>query len=108
MINKGRAPTTRHVSRTLRVDLDCLIERLSNDSSVLLMHVRTTDQLADILTYVSFTVSQSQVLFQHWQLEPISNVSLANSTSLKTVFCAAIREDLERLLRVELQDRQTI
>ena len=45
MINKERAPTTRHVSRTLRVDLDWLIERLSNDSSVLLMHVRTTDQL---------------------------------------------------------------
>ena len=86
MINKERAPTTRHVSWTLRVDLDCLIERLSNDKSILLMHVRTTDHVSDILTYGSFTVSQLQELFQHWQLEPFSNVSLANSTSLKTVF----------------------
>ena len=90
MINKVRAPTTRHVSRTHRVDLDWLVVRVSDAKSIQLMYVRTVDQLADILTHGSFTMSQLQSLLQHWQLEQPNDVSLTRSTSLKTVSCAAL------------------
>ena len=50
MINKGRNPTQRHVTRTHRVDLDWFFERLNLDHSILIKHVRTSDQLAVILT----------------------------------------------------------
>ena len=35
MINKGRSPNLRHVTRTHRVDLDCFFERVNLDNSIL-------------------------------------------------------------------------
>ena len=54
------------------------------------MRVRTTDQLADMWTKGSCTVSQWQVLLQQWQLEKLKNVGVIRSTSLKTASCAAV------------------
>ena len=55
MIIKGRSPTMRHVSRTHRVALDWLLDRINLDPKVQIKCVESRNQLADILTKGSFT-----------------------------------------------------
>ena len=50
MIIKGRRPTMRHVSRTHRVALDWLFERIDLDSKFQIKYVDTSNQPADMLT----------------------------------------------------------
>ena len=55
MIIKGRSPTMRHVSRTHRVALDWLFDRINLDSKIQIKYIDTENQLADILTKGNFT-----------------------------------------------------
>ena len=55
MIIKGRSPTMRHVSRTHRVALDWLFDRINLDPKIQIKYVDTENQLADILTKGNFT-----------------------------------------------------
>ena len=55
MIIKGRSPTMRHVSRTHRVALDWLFDRINLDSKIQIKYIDTKNQLADIFTKGSFT-----------------------------------------------------
>ena len=55
MIIKGRSPTMRHVSRTHRVALDWLFDRINLDSKIQIKYIDTKNKLADILTKGSFT-----------------------------------------------------
>ena len=55
MIIEGRCPTMRHVSRTHRVALDWLFDRINLDSKIQIKYVDTKNQLADILTKRNFT-----------------------------------------------------
>ena len=55
MIIKGRIPTMRHVSRTHRVALDWLFDRINLDPQIQIKYIDTTNQLADILTKGNFT-----------------------------------------------------
>ena len=55
MIIKGRSPTMRHVSRTHRVALDWLFDRINLDSNIQIKYIDTKNQLADILTKGNFT-----------------------------------------------------
>ena len=55
MIIKGRSPTTRHVSRTHRVALDRLFDRINLDPKIQIKYIDTKNQLADILTKGNFT-----------------------------------------------------
>ena len=55
MIIKGRSPTMRHVSRTHRVALDWLFDRINLDSKIQIKYIDTKNQLADILTMGNFT-----------------------------------------------------
>ena len=50
MIIKGRSPATRLVSRTHRVALDWLFDRMNQDSKIQIKYIDTKIQLADILT----------------------------------------------------------
>ena len=50
MIMKGRSPTMRHVSRTHRVALDWLFDRINLDTKIQIENIDTKNQLADILT----------------------------------------------------------
>ena len=50
MIMKGRSLTMRHVSRTHRVALDWLFDRINLDSKIQIKYIDTKNQLADILT----------------------------------------------------------
>ena len=49
------SPTMRHVSRTHRVALDWLFDRINLDPKILIKYVDTKNQLADILTKGKFT-----------------------------------------------------
>ena len=55
MIMKGRSPTMRHVSRTHRVALDWLFDRINLDSKIQIKYIDTKNQFADILTKGNFT-----------------------------------------------------
>ena len=55
MIIKGRSPMMRHVSRTHRVALDWLFDRINLDPKIQVKYVDTKDQLADLLTKESFS-----------------------------------------------------
>ena len=50
MIMKGRSPTMRHVSRTHRVALDWLFDRINLIPKIQIKYIDTKNQLADILT----------------------------------------------------------
>ena len=54
MIIKGRSPTMRHVSRTHRVALDWLFDRINLDPKIQIKYIDTKNQLADILTKGKF------------------------------------------------------
>ena len=55
MIIKRRSPTMRHVSRTHRVALDWLSDRINLDPKIQIKYIDTKNQLADILTKGNFT-----------------------------------------------------
>ena len=55
MIIKGRSPTMGHVSRTHRVALDWLFDRINVHPKIQIKYVDTKHQLADILTKGNFT-----------------------------------------------------
>ena len=54
MIIKGRSPAMRHVSRTHRVALDWLFDRINLDPKIQIKYIDTKNQLADILTKGNF------------------------------------------------------
>ena len=53
-VKKGRSTTLRHCSRTQRIALDWLLERLREDNSMTLRYVKTGNQNADFLTKAAF------------------------------------------------------
>ena len=55
MIIKGRSPTMRHVSRTHRVALNWLFDRINLDPKIEITYIDTQNQLADILTKGNLT-----------------------------------------------------
>ena len=55
MIIKGRSHTMRHASRTHRVALDWLFDRINLDSKIQIKYIEIKNQLADILTKGHFT-----------------------------------------------------
>ena len=55
LIIKGRSPLMGHVSRTHRVALDWLFDRINQDPKIQIKYIDTKSQLADILTKGSFT-----------------------------------------------------
>ena len=50
MIIKGRSLVMRHVSRTNRVALDWMFDRVNLDRKIQIKYIDTKNQLADILT----------------------------------------------------------
>ena len=54
MIIKGRSPTMRHVSRTHRVALDWLFDRINLDPKIQIKYIDTKKQVADMPTNWKF------------------------------------------------------
>ena len=80
MIIKGRSPTMRHVSRTHRVALDWLFDRINLDSKIQIKYIDTKNQLADILTKGNFTRNEWNHLLSLFNISHFSS----------TVCCAAM------------------
>ena len=55
IVIKGRSHAMRHVSRTHRVALDWLFDRINMDSKIQIKYIDTKNKLADILTKGNFT-----------------------------------------------------
>ena len=76
MIMKGRSPTMRHVSRTHRVALDWLFDRINldpKDSNQI--YIDPKNQLADILTKGNFTRDEWNHLFTFFNISHFSSTS---------------------------------
>ena len=52
IIIKGRSPSMRHVSRTHRVALDWLFDRINLDTKIQIKYIDTKNQLADGISHV--------------------------------------------------------
>ena len=87
MIIKGRSPTMRHVSRTHRVALDWLIDRINLDPKIQIKYIDTKNQLADILTKGNF-------IRDEWNhLLCLFNISHFSSTNCLDVMSKRTQED---------------
>ena len=69
-----RSPALRHVSRTHRIDLDWLFERISKAPGVFIKFVPTKEQVADVLTKGSFTAEAWNTLCQLRLILPRSSL----------------------------------
>ena len=72
MMIKGRSPTMRLVSRTHRVALDWLFNRINLDPKIQIRYIVTKHQLADILTKVNFTRDEWNNLLHLFNISAIS------------------------------------
>ena len=75
MIIKGRSPSMRHVSRTHRVALDWLFDRINFDPKIQIKYIDTKNQLADILTKGSFTRDEWNHLLHLFNIMFFSTIS---------------------------------
>ena len=75
MIMKGRSPTMRHVSRTHRVVLDWLFDRINLDPKIQIKYIDTKNQLADILTKGSFTRDEWNHLLTLFNISDFSSTA---------------------------------
>ena len=87
MIIKGRSPTMRHVSRTHRVALDWLFDRINLDPKIQIKYIDTKNQLADILTKGSFTRDE----WNH--LLCLFNISHFSSTVCSETMAKRLQQD---------------
>ena len=75
MIIIGRSPTMRHVSRTHRVALDWLFDRINLDSKIQIKFIDTKNQLADILTKGNFTRDEWNHLLNLFNISHFSSTA---------------------------------
>ena len=87
MIIKGRSPTMRHVSRTHRVALDWLSDRINLDRKIQIKYNDTKNQLAHMLTKGNFARDE-------WNnLLCLFNISHFNSTDCSEVISKRTQEE---------------
>ena len=89
MIIKGRSSTMRHVSRTHRVALDRLFDRITLDPKIQIKYVDTKHQLADMLTKGSFTRDE---WIHHLRLLHIKDFSIFSCSFLNNFLRDPIRK----------------
>ena len=87
MIIKGRSPTMRHVSRTHRVALDWLFDRINLDPKIQINYIDTKNQLADILTKGKYTRDE----WNH--LLTLFNISHFSSTACTAAMAKRARQE---------------
>ena len=75
VIIKARSPTMRHVSRTHRVALDWLFDRINLDSKIQIKYIDTKNQLASILTKGNFTRDEWNHLLSLFNISHFSSTA---------------------------------
>ena len=83
MIIKGRRPTMRHVSRTHRVALDWLFDRINLDPKIQIKYIDSKNQLADILTKGNFTRDEWNHLLCLFNISHFSSTNCLETMSKK-------------------------
>ena len=89
MILNGRRPTMRHHSRTHRVALDWLFDRVNLDTKIQIKCIDTKNQLADILTKGNFTRDE----WNHNHLLRLFNISHFSSINRPKAMSKRTQED---------------
>ena len=84
MIIKGRSPTMRHVSRTHRVALDWLFDRINLDPKIQIKYIDTKNQLADMLTKGNFTRDEWNHLLCLFNISHFSSTDCSEVMSKRT------------------------
>ena len=84
MILKGRSPTMRHVSRTHRVALDWLFDRINLDPKIQIKYIDTKNQLADMLTKGNFTRDEWNHLLCLFNISHFSSAECSEVMSKRT------------------------
>ena len=84
MIIKGRSPTMRHVSKTQRVALDWLLDRIHLDRKIQIKYIDTKNQLPDILTKRNFTRDEWNHLLCLFDISHFSAINCLEVTSKRT------------------------
>ena len=84
MIFKGRSPTMSHVSRTHRVALDRLFDRINLDPKIQIKYIDTRNQLADILTKGNFTRDEWNHLLCLFDIGHFSSINCSEAMSKRT------------------------
>ena len=82
IIITGWSPTVRHVSRTHRVALDWLFDRINLDTKIQIKYVDSKHQLADILTKGNFTRDEWNNLLHLLNISHFSSTCCAKNSSL--------------------------
>ena len=84
MIIKGRSTTMRHVSRTHRVALDWLFDRINLDPKIQIKYIDTKNQLTDILTKGNFTRDEWNHLLCLFNSSHFSSINCLEVMSKRT------------------------
>ena len=84
MIIKVRSPTMRYVSRTHRVALAWLFDRINLDPRIQIKYIDTKNQLADILTKGNFTRDEWNHLLCLFNISHFSSINSVKAMSKRT------------------------
>ena len=84
MIIKGRSPTMRHVSRTHRIALDWLFDRITLDSKIQIRYIDTKNQLADTLTKENSTCDEWKHLLCLFNISHFSSINSLKAVNTTT------------------------
>ena len=84
MIIVGRSPTMRHVSRTHRVALELLFDRLKLDPEIQIKYIDTKNQVADTLTKGNFTRDDWNHLLCLFNIGHFSSINCSEVMSKRT------------------------
>ena len=84
MITKERSPTMRHVSRTHRVALDWLFDRINLDPKIQIKYIDTKNHLADILTKGNFTRDEWNHLLSLFNISHFSSTACTAATAKRS------------------------
>ena len=93
MIIKGRSPTMRHVSRSHRVALDWLFDRINLDQKIQIRYTDTKHQLADILTKGNFTRDEWNNLLHLFNISHFSSTCCTKNFSL--ISCSTVAKRIQ-------------
>ena len=96
MMIKGRSPTMRHVSRTHRVALDWLFDRINLDPKIRIKYIDTKNQLADMLTKGSFTRNEWNHLLCLFNISHLSSAECSEVMSKRTPMMNLVSRCSER------------
>ena len=99
VIFKGRSPTMRQVSRTHKVALDWLFDRIESKHKIQIKYVDTKDQLADIPTKGSFTRDEWNHLLRLLNIMNFSIVSCSHFFLLNRKQSAMSKRGQEGIFR---------